>query len=325
MKFILKRKIKFYTKETLKLFNITLLSFGIILALVLIKYKPLYKVSVDGKQIGYIANKNLIQEEIKNNVEEYKSQNINTVTLENKPEYELKLVNNEQTTNEQEIIIALQKELKITYKYYQIDVNDNITENVNSLEEAEAIKEEVKQKEENANINITEKITENVDEIKTENIELAKEKIFTEIGEQHKKEEEENSLAMINNIKIANLPITGTITSRFGERSRLRSSTHTGLDISTKSGTPIKVVADGTVISAEYSGAYGNLVKIDHGNGVETWYAHTSKMYVSKGQAVSAGEVIAAVGSTGNSTGAHLHLEIRINGTVVNPQNYIYK
>lgn len=84
-------------------------------------------------------------------------------------------------------------------------------------------------------------------------------------------------------------------------------------------------MADGVVTNASYSGSYGNLVKVDHGNGVETWYAHTSKMYVKKGQEVKAGDEIATVGSTGNSTGPHLHLEIRLNGEHINPQKYVYK
>ena len=132
-------------------------------------------------------------------------------------------------------------------------------------------------------------------------------------------------MPVVNGIRLAFTPISGQLTSRYGESSRLRKSTHTGLDIAAPNGTPIKVVADGTVTCASYNGAYGNLVKIDHGNGVETWYAHTSKMYVKVGQKVTAGEVIASVGSTGNSTGNHLHLEIRINGEHVNPQNYLYK
>ena len=78
------------------------------------------------------------------------------------------------------------------------------------------------------------------------------------------------------------------------------------------------------VTFASYNGSYGNLVKVDHGNGVETWYAHTSKMLVKAGDAVKAGDVIAKVGSTGNSTGPHLHLEIRINGEHVDPQDYLY-
>lgn len=85
------------------------------------------------------------------------------------------------------------------------------------------------------------------------------------------------------------------------------------------------MVADGTVTCASYKGSYGNIVKIDHGNGFESWYAHTSKMYVSVGQQVKTGDVIAAVGSTGNSTGPHLHFEIRIDGKHVNPQKYLYK
>ena len=134
----------------------------------------------------------------------------------------------------------------------------------------------------------------------------------------------ENEITQINGIKIATLPVSGTISSRYGASSKIRVSTHTGLDIAASKGTQIKVVADGKVTCAKYSGSYGYLVKVDHGNGVETWYAHTSKMYVTEGQEVKAGDVIARVGSTGNSTGPHLHFEIRINGEHVNPQKYLY-
>ena len=71
-------------------------------------------------------------------------------------------------------------------------------------------------------------------------------------------------------------------------------------------------------------GGYGNLVIIDHGNGIETYYGHCSKIYVKAGQSVTAGTKIAAVGSTGRSTGNHLHFEIRQNGTQINPQKYVY-
>lgn len=325
MNFILRRKLKIYTKETIKFLKITLIAFGFIIAIALIKYKPIYKVSISGKVIGYVTDKKSLQENIKVNVEEYSAKNVNTATLENGPELELELINKTQETNESEIIIALQKELKITYKYYQIEVSGKILESVDTLEEAEELKAQLQQENKIDNINIIEQITENNEEVQTKSVEVAKGMILTEITEQQQKEEEGKSLVTINEIKIANLPVTGTITSRFGERSSIRSSTHTGLDIAAKTGTPINVVADGTIISATYTGSYGNLVKVDHGNGVETWYGHTSKMYVSKGQKVSAGELIAAVGSTGNSTGAHLHFEIRINGNIVNPQNYLYK
>ena len=73
-----------------------------------------------------------------------------------------------------------------------------------------------------------------------------------------------------------------------------------------------------------YSGGYGYVVKMSHGNGIETYYAHCSELYVSAGEKVEAGDIIAAVGSTGNSTGNHLHFEVRIDGVEVNPQNYLY-
>ena len=113
-----------------------------------------------------------------------------------------------------------------------------------------------------------------------------------------------------------------TITSRYGAR---WGSTHTGLDVAAPTGTAIHAAAGGTVTLVNYSNvSYGNYVKISHGNGVETLYAHCSTINVTEGQSVAQGETIATVGSTGNSTGSHLHLEIRKNGTTLNPQNYLY-
>ena len=193
------------------------------------------------------------------------------------------------------------------------------------------IKEQNQDEEEEINLSIAERYTNNEEEVKTTELEVAKQNISTTveqtlIEQQKQKEEEERirNLPEINGIKLAVTPISGTITSRYGVSSRIRKSTHTGLDIAATTGTPIKVVADGTVTFASRNGAYGNLVKVNHGNGVETWYAHTSKMYVTVGQSVKAGDVIAAVGSTGNSTGPHLHLEVRVNGEHVNPQIYLY-
>ena len=115
------------------------------------------------------------------------------------------------------------------------------------------------------------------------------------------------------------------ISSRFGDRSGVRRSTHTGTDIAAPMGTAVTAAAEGTVASAGWNGSYGNCIIINHVNGVQTWYAHLSKINVSVGQQVNTSTVIGNVGSTGNSTGPHLHLEVRINGTPVNPQNYLYK
>lgn len=98
---------------------------------------------------------------------------------------------------------------------------------------------------------------------------------------------------------------------------------HSGLDMAAASGSPILAAYDGTVVAAAYSSSMGNYVMIDHGDGLYTIYMHASALYVSSGQSVTAGEQIAAVGSTGNSTGPHLHFSVRLNGAYVSPWNYL--
>ena len=119
-------------------------------------------------------------------------------------------------------------------------------------------------------------------------------------------------------------PIQGIITAKYGEVSGVRSSAHTGLDIAAAKGTPIKAAASGTVVFSGTKGSFGKMVVVSHGNGVQTYYAHCSSLLVSVGQTVSQGDTIAKVGSTGNSTGNHLHLEVRVNGQSYNPQKYLY-
>ena len=100
---------------------------------------------------------------------------------------------------------------------------------------------------------------------------------------------------------------------------------HTGMDFSAKSGTPIYVTGDGTVSKAvNTSTGYGNYVIIDHGYGYKTLYGHMTKYIVARGQKVKRGEVIGYVGSTGTSTGPHLHYEVHKNGEKINPVNFFY-
>ena len=98
---------------------------------------------------------------------------------------------------------------------------------------------------------------------------------------------------------------------------------HNGVDFAAPKGTAIYAAYDGVVVAATYSGTMGNYVMIDHGDGLYTIYMHASALYVSSGQEVSAGDQIAAVGSTGNSTGPHLHFSVRLNGSYVSPWNYL--
>jgi murein DD-endopeptidase MepM/ murein hydrolase activator NlpD len=115
-------------------------------------------------------------------------------------------------------------------------------------------------------------------------------------------------------------PVDGPVTSPFGTRwGRM----HEGIDIGVPMGTPIRAAGSGTVIYAGWMGGYGNLTVIDHGNGLATAYGHQSGIAVGMGQTVSQGLVIGYVGSTGHSTGPHLHFEVRVNGVPVDPLSYL--
>ena len=122
-------------------------------------------------------------------------------------------------------------------------------------------------------------------------------------------------------------PVSGPITSPFGYRTDpITGATafHSGIDIGASCGTPIKAAGTGSVVTAGFnSGGYGNMTLINHGNGLATLYGHQSSIIVSAGQAVTQGQLIGYVGSTGKSTGCHLHFEVRVNGNRVDPTGYL--
>jgi murein DD-endopeptidase MepM/ murein hydrolase activator NlpD len=123
-------------------------------------------------------------------------------------------------------------------------------------------------------------------------------------------------------------PVIGEIefTSGFGVRSDPflgRPAMHTGLDFRAATGDPVRATANGKVVSSGWSGGYGRLVEIDHGNGLSTRYGHLSDINVKVGDFVRIGQVIGTVGSTGRSTGPHLHYETRIDGDAVDPQKFL--
>ncbi len=123
-------------------------------------------------------------------------------------------------------------------------------------------------------------------------------------------------------------PATGWLTSSMGSRGDPFTGApdfHPGLDISADRGAPVHATADGTVTFAGVSGAYGNLVTIDHGFGLETRYGHLSRLDVQRGGTVSRGDRIGAVGATGRATGPHLHYEVRVNDRLLNPLQFLLK
>lgn len=122
------------------------------------------------------------------------------------------------------------------------------------------------------------------------------------------------------------LPVSGTITSRFGSRKHpftKKYNFHGAVDIAVKSGTPIRATGDGVVTFSGTNGGYGRMVEINHGYGIKTRYAHNSSNAVKKGDKVSKGQIIARVGSTGISTGPHVHFEVEVKGELVDPIKFV--
>jgi murein DD-endopeptidase MepM/ murein hydrolase activator NlpD len=121
--------------------------------------------------------------------------------------------------------------------------------------------------------------------------------------------------------------VQGIVTSSFGSRLdpfNGEGAFHTGIDIATAKGEAVRAPADGTVLKAGMGNGYGREVVIDHGHGIQTIYAHLSGFAVTEGQDVSRGDILGYVGSSGHSTGPHLHYEVRIHDTPVNPSKYLH-
>ena len=248
-------------------------------------------------------------------------------TITNMPEYKFKLVDKSEQTNEEVILAKIEENSETTYKLYAVTLDGEEKAVLASLEEAEKIVDEMTEKYEDdleLDIGITNIIT--TDKKDESTVKVAKATLNKNIEEKIEKIEEEieRESHTVQGVYLEVTPVSGIITSRFGNRESIRSYGHTGLDIAAPGGTPIRAAADGRVSFSGYSGGYGYVVKISHGNGIETYYAHCSELYVSSGEKIEAGDVIAGVGSTGNSTGDHLHFEVVVDGTEIDPQNYLY-
>lgn len=298
----------------------------IALTIEFIKYKPVYEVYLNGESIGYVKDKDEMNNIINNEILVSDNSLAVFTTLNSEPTYQFELANIT-NTNEDEIKEILSNQKTTMYKVYAISLNNEVKSYVNTWDEAETLVDKMKSEYSDladTSITVTEKYTENIDELSIAELADAEASINTQLRT-IKTEQEKIASATCNGVYLSVKPVSGTITSRYGAVESVRDHVHKGLDISAPAGTTIKAAADGKVSYAGWMSGYGNLVIIDHENGVQTYYGHCSKLYVSVGQSVAAGDKIAAVGSTGDSTGNHLHFEIRIDGVQTNPQNYIYK
>ena len=309
--------------RSIKVLAIIIVATIIILIAINIKFKPAYAVVYNEKIVGYVYNKDTFQQKINNEILKSNDESVAFVSLDNVSynfQYVAKNIINEDT-----VIENLKSNAKKIYKVYEVyDTTDESTAiYVNSEEEANNLIDTLKSDYSKVTDNLAITVLYLEEPVSEESIENAKASINSKLTEEQETkvaEEEEIESHTVNGIYLACLPVsTGHVSSRFGSRESIRDHVHKGLDIAASYGTDIKAVADGTVIFSGVSSGYGNFIKIDHGNNVVTCYGHCSKLLVSVGQKVNSGDVIAKVGSTGNSTGNHLHFEIRINDVQVNP------
>ena len=306
---------------------------------VILIYKPIYSVSLNGELICYCKDKGKLQSAItsysENGDETLNSENLAFVSIDNMPTYKMCLLKRGITTNDEEILATVKKTGVPYYKYYAILNDDEEVYYVANFETAESILTQLREKKSDNidDLSIDEKYETELKEFTDKDTiisKLYKEKPVVIAKKQLAKKSVKVSTGRnMSNSKVSLgisliRPVSGSISSRFGSISRLRSGAHTGLDIAASKGTSIKAAASGVVVFSGTNGAYGKMIAISHGNGVLTYYGHCSSLYASVGKTVNQGDVIAAVGSTGNSTGPHLHFEIRVNGVAYNPQNYVY-
>ena len=310
-------------RRTIKVAVLVMIAALIILGVLSLFYRPMYSVTINGEFVGYTANKTALQKRINEYLESGEEDNTAFIDTAYLPEYKLCLLKKNNETSDDKIFDMVKNASTAYYEYYAIVEGTDEKYYVPTKEDAEAIIDTLKEKD-----------SSNISRI-----------AYTQVHSTELKEFTDNDTVVSNlyvkkvtvaytktpyasmsyeapdiGIKLIN-PIDGVITSRFGMRA---SGRHTGLDIAGSSGTPIKAAAGGTVTSVTHSNvSYGNCVIISHGNGVQTLYAHCLETYVEVGQSVAQGEVIAARGSTGNSTGPHLHFEVRVNGEMVNPEYYV--
>ena len=328
------KKLYIGIRGTVKFISLVSVATVIITAAIILIYRPIYKVSLNGEVIGYCEDKDALQNKINDYMEkgEEGQRNVAFVQIDEMPEYQMCMQKKGITTNDDEIFVAV-KETGVTYyRYYTIADNGKEKLSMATFDEAEETIKELKKKESrnSKDLTIVEKYEVELPELYTQEKAVAtlyeKKVVVTSTTTYPTIPSSGFSTSRSTITKKVDLgisfvrPAKGVVTSRFGAR---WGSTHTGTDIGAATGTPIYAAASGTVLFSGWKGTLGKLVVINHGNGIQTYYAHCSSLLVSPGDTITAGQLIAKVGNTGRSTGPHLHFEIRLNGSALNAQNYI--
>lgn len=319
-------KSKEHPASWLKLFFFLIIILaGIILTFISSSFEICYKVNIDNQFIGYYKSYEDYENTYNQIEKEFKDGDLQIIKYNDiEPTLE-KILVKEKILKQIDNYTLIENILKQKYIIYLIEINNEEKIYVSTEEKANQIVEEIK-KEIGDNLKISIEKIETIDK----NLLMDEDSLKKEKSDIIRK----NILLSSRNTSVRTTekqkyiwPTTShTITSNYGYRVNPISkiySLHTGLDIGVASNSPIFSVAEGTVTFASWNGGYGYQVKIQHKNGIITTYSHNNKLEVKKGDEVVQGQIIARSGSTGNSTGPHLHIEFIVNGNFKNPLDYL--
>lgn len=309
------------------------------------KFKFVYMVEMGGVELGLVNDKDKFEKDIKDTLENLEEPVVSAKLQEN-PKYSLRLVDKDDIDVDDNYVFAkVEEKIEKTYRYYNIKEDDKLLAKVSTKEEKDNLLKELEEAKQVKDLKVEEEETKeyyiisyeeakqlastNVDNIENEKrSKLAKEKIEkrnTNIVKNIRRggtvsaSSSSNASAMLGSLSFRRPLNSSRVSAGY-----LGYPGHRGIDFPSPQGTPVMAAESGTVTTVMYSNkSYGNRVIIDHGNGISTLYGHNSTIGVSLGQKVSKGQTIAGVGSTGNSTGNHVHFEIRINGKPINPTSYV--
>lgn len=329
------KKVAIKIRKFVKLSVILTIAAILILGIIQIVYRQTYSVMLNGELIGYTNDKISLQKRINDYIANGDGEKVAFVELKNLPTYSACMLKKNVETNDEEIFNKVVEEGTKYYKYYAITDDNEEKSYLETFADAEEVVKQLKEKDSaNADkLGIVEKY--NTAQAEFTSIDDSVSKIYVKkevkkvtvasSGYKQVAKTIQSGPSVATNIGITLMqPVSGVISSRFGYRSR---DNHKGLDIAAPTGTAIKAAAAGTVIVSGYHNSYsgyGNCLVVKSSDSVTIIYGHCNKVYVKSGEYIAQGQVIAEVGSTGISTGPHLHFEIRYNGTAVDPQNYLY-
>ena len=309
------------------------------------KFKFVYMVEMGGVELGLVNDKDKFEKDIKDTLEDLEEPVVSAKLKEN-PKYSLRLVDKEDIDVDDNYVFAkVEEKIEKTYRYYNIKEDDKLLAKVSTTEEKDNLLKELEEAKQVKDLKVEEEQTKEYYIISYEEAKQLASTNVDNIENEKKSKLEKEKIEKRNTNIVKNIRRGGTVSASSSSnasamlgslsfRRPLNSSRvsagylgypgHRGIDFPSPQGTPVMAAESGTVTTVMYSNkSYGNRVIIDHGNGISTLYGHNSTIGVSLGQKVSKGQTIAGVGSTGNSTGNHVHFEIRINGKPINPTSYV--